>query len=317
MNILFISNTSSRCGVNQYGKRLFEILSKMEDISFVYFEVNEYKDYLNVIKNNYYDAILYNYHNGPMRWLNKDNIQKKTKNIGLQHDSPPDPYENVLFDIVLRLDVTLIEDINKYNITRPIYENVNELIEKCYLSDNIKEFIEYKEDNVPIFGSFGFAGYIKNYEKIVEIINQQYDRAIIKIIMPKLEAISDEVLTDINIGCNYKNVKPGIKLMITSEFIDNYALLKFLGSNTLNIFLYDKVPYAGLSSVIDYALSVNRPIAVSDSNMYRHIYSDDICIYKRSVDYIINNSKEYLDYYRKLHSNENLREKIKNIIIHL
>ena len=75
-------------------------------------------------------------------------FKKKYKNIGTQHDL--DEYD--FFDIVLRLDVTLQESDNKYNITRPIYENVDEMLQKCIPStDFIKEFIEYSEEGIPIY----------------------------------------------------------------------------------------------------------------------------------------------------------------------
>ena len=50
----------------------------------------------------------------------------------------------------------------------------------------------------------------------------------------------------------------------------------------------------GISSTIDYDISVKRPLAISDSYMFRHIYSHDICVYKVNIDDAINNSKKIL-----------------------
>ena len=83
--------------------------------------------------------------------------------------------------------------------------------------------------------------------------------------------------------CLQFNIKSGIKLIITTSFFSIEDILYFLKSNTMNIFLYDKMDGRGISSVIDYALSVDTPLGISDSYMFRHIYSDDICLYKSSI----------------------------------
>ena len=71
--------------------------------------------------------------------------------------------------------------------------------------------------------------------------------------------------------------------MIHTDFVNENDLLIFLQSNTMNIFLYDNLHGRGISSTIDYALSVRRPLGISDSFMFRHIYSDEICLYKNSI----------------------------------
>jgi hypothetical protein len=96
--------------------------------------------------------------------------------------------------------------------------------------------------------------------------------------------------------------------------MDDEELLDFLASNTINIFMYDGMPGRGCSSVIDYALSVNRPIGISNSHMFRHIYSDEICLYKRSIADIIEKGNEYLDRFRQLWSEDRLIQIIDNFI---
>ena len=102
--------------------------------------------------------------------------------------------------------------------------------------------------------------------------------------------------------------------MISHEFFSEMDLLKFLHSNTINIFLYDTIPGAGLSSVIDYALSVKKPLGISDSNMFRHIYSDEICLYKVSIEHCIKNSVEYCSKFLQDFSNERLRNSFLKIL---
>ena len=218
-----------------------------------------------------------------------------------------------IFDITLRLDVTLEERENRYNIPRPIFENIEELLNSHVPSKlNVKEFIEYREENVPIFGSFGFGFNRKGFDKIIQLINNQYDNAIIKLVMPHAETCpSDENIINRCIG---NITKAGIKLMVTHDFFDENDILLFLQSNTMNIFMYETHQSAGVSSVIDYALSVKIPIAISDASWFRHIYSDEICVYKRSIKDILNTSRSYCEQYLDIFSNDRLRNKVEIVI---
>jgi hypothetical protein len=51
----------------------------------------------------------------------------------------------------------------------------------------------------------------------------------------------------------------------------------------MNLFLYDSLEGKGIASVTDYALSVRTPFAISDSTMFKHLYSDEVCVYKRPI----------------------------------
>lgn len=102
--------------------------------------------------------------------------------------------------------------------------------------------------------------------------------------------------------------------MITNEFFSNEEILLFLSSNDTNIFLYDHMYGRGISSVIDYAISAKKPFVISDSYMFRHIYSDNICVYKTNIHEAIINSKNILDSLLNKYSNENLINKIDSII---
>jgi len=243
-----------------------------------------------------------------MPWLNVHNIQKTKKNIGIQHDLE----EYMFFNIILRLDVTLKEEKNKYNIPRPIYENIENILNNNIITkQEIKNFIDYSEPNIPIIGSFGFGFTRKGFHKIINIVNEQYNNAIIKLLIPE----ADTMRNDINIETYCINLKPGIKVLIYKDFIENTDILHFLHSNTINLFMYDSYDNAGLSSVIDYALSVKKPIGISDANWFRHIYSDDICVYKYPIDRIIQSGFSYYKQYLDDFSNKKLIQKIDSIIM--
>ena len=298
--ILFLNHKIKNCGVYQYGLRLYEIL---QDEKYVYTEIDSYEEYKNIITNTLITHIIYNYHKCTMSWLNTNNIQKRIKNIGIPHESPDN-----LFDIICNIDPNAKEDtihpIKRFSLPRPIYENFE-------ITTN--EFIDmHKDSGLPIFGSFGFGFENKGFYKIVEMINQQYDNAIIKFVIPIAHFDPDpHTVQKMKHMCFQKNIKPGIILLITHDFFSTNEILTFLQSNTMNIFLYDHMYGRGISSTIDYAISVKKPIGISDSHMFRNIYSDEICLYKHSIDYCL---KQSTSKYLKEYSHENMKNKMNTII---
>jgi len=317
MKVLFFNHTKQQCGVYQYGKRLYDIIKKTDGINYIYIELDNINDYIQSILNNAPDihCIIYNYHSSTMSWLNESTIQRKVKNIGIPHESPEH-----LFDIICNIDPTIQETNNKFSIPRPIYENIDEMLENYTPSiPSIKEFIEYSEKDVPIFGSFGFGFLNKGFDKIVKIINEQFDAAIIKFVIPGayFDPNSENTPYIMKKLCEQIARKPNIKLIITHEFFSTEDILLFLKSNTMNIFLYDNMYGRGNSSTIDYALSVKKPIGISDSYMFRNIYSDEICLYKNSIDVCMKNSIKYSEKFLDEYSHNNLIYKFKNFLCKL
>jgi hypothetical protein len=316
MIILFLNHKIQSCGVYQYGLRLFNILKNSYLHRYLYKEIDNYNEYNDIIYKIKPEIIIYNYHVATMDWLNNNNIFKNTKNIGVPHESNGD-----MFDIILSIDPNETETNKIFNIPRPIYENVDKICDKYQITnEKIKDFINYNEGlDVPIFGSFGFGFTNKGFDKIIQIVNNNYDYAIIKMVITfaHFDPNRDTNIKHILQVCNTIIRKPNIKLMISTDFFTNEEVLLFLASNTCNIFLYDMMNCRGVSSVIDYAVSVNKPVVISDSYMFRHIYSDDICVYKTNIREAIENSKKMLPNLLKKYSNKNLINKINNIINNL
>jgi hypothetical protein len=312
MNILFLNNSPKNCGVHQYGIRSFDILKKDTEINYIYKEIkteNDYKNILNEYPTIY--AVIYNYHVHTMNWLNVSNIQHKVKNIGIIHES-----SDFLFDIIISPDPDALETTTRFSIPRPIYENISEILSTPTQNNVIDKFItEYTDTDIPIFGSFGFGFDNKGFDKIVKIINNQYDNAIIKFVIPIAHYDPEpNRVYRLNELCMSIPRKSGIIIMISHEFFSTIDLLKFLHSNTMNIFLYDYMYGRGISSTIDYALSVRKPISISDSYMFRHIYSDQICLYKTPIIECLKTSS---DYFLQKYSHSKFIEKFKNILYNI
>jgi len=313
MIILFLNHSDEACGVYQYGKRLFNIIKKDEDIQYLYKEVKNVQEYRAIIEQmTNISGIIYNYHSSTMNWLTSHTIQKKVINIGIPHES-----NSNMFDKLCELDPMKQITENEYKIPRPIFEDIDFIINKLqYSTSSIRDFITaYTDTTVPIFGSFGFGFKNKGFDKIIKMVNEQYDHAVIKLIITqaKYGNYSTEAI-DIKNECMNIPVKDGIRVMITNEFFSDEEMLLFLKFNTMNLFLYDHMYGRGISSTIDYAISVKKPIGISDSYMFRHIYSDAICVYKTPLAQCMIQSDEVISRFLLENSHTTMINVFKSII---
>lgn len=289
--VLFLNHKEQQCGVYQYGKRLYNILRKCTQVQYEYKEVNTVAEYNNILNQTKYDAVIYNYHISTMQWLDERTICRRQQNIGILHEC-----NSILFHKIISIDPNAIESHYVYAIPRPIFDKIP-TTNKC-INVNFQEFISsyQDQDGIPIFGSFGFGFNNKGFPTIVKMINEQYEKAIIKFVITCAHFGGDlTLIKKLCDECFQQKTKPDIILMIYTDFISEDELLNFLQSNTMNIFLYDKMDGRGISSTIDYALSVKRPLGISDSFMFRHIYHDQICLYKNSIEDCMKNSVSYCE----------------------
>jgi hypothetical protein len=219
MKVLFLNHKIKECGVYQYGIRVFEILKKSENITYIYEEVGSFEEYNSLLSNmeNTKDAvnmILYNYHPSTLHWLNQNNIQKKVKNVGILHECSFNGFDH-------NIDMCCIFQ-NEY-IPRPIFENVDKLLEGYVPSTpEIGKFIDYKLDDIPIIGSFGFGFFNKGFHKIIKMVCEQYDHAIIKLVIttPFFDhAVSQ--FAQIREACMTEHTNPNVRVISYTRFLYN------------------------------------------------------------------------------------------------
>jgi hypothetical protein len=316
MIVLFLNHRVENCGVYQYGYRLFQILQKSTLHQYVYLELETFEEYSRAIEEHRPMAIIYNYHVSTMPWLTKDSISsKQVVNIGIAHDSP-----DSFFDVALKIDPTNPETDNTMSIPRPIYENIQELLATHQIrNESVKSFIDYNEGpDVPIYGSFGFGFLNKGFDSIVQLINTTHpqQRAIIKLVITFAHFDPKRAyhIATVNRLCQAKNTNPNIKLLIRNDFFSNEEILLFLASNTANVFLYDRLETRGISSVIDYAISANKPFVISNSVMFRNVYSDDICVFRTPLLEAIENSNKMLPIFQERYSHHRMIEKMDHVM---
>lgn len=267
MKILFISKNDSHCGVADYGLRLFNILSKAFDITMA--EEGKLG----------YDIFLYNYHYATLPFVNDEYLKRflKTKHVVIYHEA--------------YLEFTPDKVLNTW--IRPLFEYWHPVV----------------KNNIPVIGSFGFGFPDKNYSRIAEMVADQYNEAILRLNIPFAKYGDEHGFLANQEADKVKKILSGtkIKVDINHNYLGQMQLLEFLNGNDLNLFLYLPSSGRGLASATDYALSVRKPIGVSNSEMFRHlpkeICVDNVPLRELTIeplkDFYNNNSNDKLiDYYR-------------------
>ena len=71
----------------------------------------------------------------------------------------------------------------------------------------------------------------------------------------------------------------------------------------------------GLSSVTDYALSVKRPLAITNSMMFRHIVSDEVIVGdNNSLIDIMSKGTKHLEKFYKMWAVDRFVEELDNVV---
>jgi SAM-dependent methyltransferase len=297
--ILIVSHKEQQCGVYQLGHNVAEALGKSKKYSFVYAECSGEKEFKSIVTKIKPVAIIYNYYPSTMSWLTKKVILKiNVPHIDIIHEvsqDVADTRDDSLFDYHIAPDATLLLKnplVFKTGRLVPEYEN------------------RYALPEVPTIGSFGFGTAGKGFERLISTIQSEFDEAIIRLHIPfaTFGDVDGSSARAISQRCKEIIVKSKISITISHDFLDQKQLLDFLGQNSMNAFFYEQNNGRGISSVIDFALAVQRPIAITKSAMFRHLYSasPSICIEDSSLKEIMHNGFQPLTKYRREWSEANL-----------
>lgn len=297
--ILFVSHSSQRCGIYQFGKNTIESLASSSQYRYLYHESASNKfgavEYLSCLNKHLPDAVIYNWNPVTIPWLNDELIklikvqQPFIKHLSIVHDEIA-PFTNI--DAHIHLDPDFQDTGNHFHVGRLI-----------------PDFTPKDSKPKNIIGSFGFGCSHKNYQRIVEQVNREFDEATVRLHIPMNDydsAKGSSVMSYIE-ECR-KIAKPGIKIEANHKFLSKQELLDWLADNTINCFFFDRCEGRGISSSIEYALAVKRPIAITDSCMFKHVVNatPSILIDKSSLQQIIQNGTTPLNQFYELWTKENL-----------
>lgn len=288
MRVLILNHQYTQCGVYQFGKRIFDLVNTSNKVKYFYASVSNHKEYELALNKYPAEIIIYNWHWDRMPWLRNTDIikNKKSKHYFIFHDgSIMSLYDKYLFFGNHAPFDKSIPDNKKIILPRPLFDyNGN-----------------YPINRIPVIGSFGFAFTHKRFPELVQLINKTFDSAVINIHMtsPYFGDSAGGSVSGIKEQCLKKNTNKNITLNITNNFITNdQELLCLLAKNDINVLNYENNMHnPGLSSALDYLLSVKRPIAITSNQMFRHIIKNDILIDRNTLQEILKKGIKPLEKY--------------------
>src|SRR5688572_12864886 len=260
--VLCVNHRDAQCGVHQFFKRLTAPLIESTIFDVYYIDPaqeSEFDYWQEEIKP---DIVLYNFYTGAtMPWLSPGKIQAQRalfKQCCLFHEVPID---HMGFDLIFHQDP---DDTftNYVKLARPI-PTFNKQI--------------YLDHDAPVIGSFGFGLGGKGFNRLVSLVCEQIERAHVRFNIPYAK-FGDESGTGAQAWARHIRdaiTNSSVTVEVTHDFLTEPQLLDWLHANDLNAFLYEENYGRGISGTLDYALAVRRPIAITKSWQFKHIWNVD------------------------------------------
>ena len=309
--VLYVSSRSEQhCGVYQFGKNIGLALAKSTRYDFIAVDCAGRDDLNRSLAEYRPAAVVYNYHAGTLSWIDSSVTRTvAVPQIGTIHEcsqATVDAATNDVFDAHIAPDPTLL-------LRNPFVFKTGRLV-LPYVNN-------HPLPDIPTIGSFGFGLEGKGFDRIIETVQREFDRALIRLHIP-FSPIMDPMGTlaaDIRRRCEGLITKPGVQLTLSHDFLDQAALLDFLAGNTVNAFFYDKYPDRGISSATDYALAVDRPMALTRSDMFRHFIPSNPAVFieENTLQEIIARGSAALEPLRREWSEGNLIWEYERIVSRL
>lgn len=301
MKVMLVNHDTENCGIYQYGLRLSQVLSKDDRYDFVYVESNNLEKVNSALSIEVPDYIIYNWYPVTMGWLTADTTYLYPgKHMILHHDGGLPHEFNASFVMV-----NMTEDVESriFSLPRVLFEF------------DLPDFIP---NDIPTIGSFGFALPHKGFPRLVRMVGEQFENARVNLhLTPAFYSAGNGfgLVNDISNLCR-QEARSGIEVNITQHFATDNEIVSMLSQNDINIFLYDHLQQSGISSAVDYAVSAGRPFGVSHADIFRHVFNEypELDAEQHSIQSIIDLGKSPCDDFRKQWSNENLKNKIYEII---
>jgi hypothetical protein len=306
--ILFITHPHKQCGVYQFGKCLYDVLSAITEYNFSFIESTNEDTLFTLISKEKPDLLFYNYHPGTIPFI-VSLVPRLRRDfpaliqLGFLHEinDLTIGYNLELFDFAVCADPSIKVKDRLFKTGRiiPQYTNL------------------HPQPITTTIGSFGFGCAHKGYESLIKIVQNQFNKALIRINIAIQTPFDSEGKIAIFRANECKKIitKPEIILDITHNFMTQNELVDFLAQNSVNAFLYDDSIRQGgmkgdISSTIDFALAARRPIAISKSSMFRHVSNTtpSIIINETPLQEIINNGLIPLEKFYDIWTAEKVRK---------
>jgi hypothetical protein len=265
--ILVINCKGEKCGVYQYGYRFYQAIKDLTEYSVVYNECSNEGEILQSVRIEKPELVVYNYYFGRTPYITKEVLHQMvgTLHICLAHELSDDE--------IHRIDGSFF---HFYLFGHPFLKHKSPHLFK--IGRLIPPYNNIKtKPTLPTIGSFGFGSRIKGYGPLIDLVQKEFDEAVINLHIPANEYFDPQGKDAKTLArqLEEKITKKGIKLNVTHEFLSEVQLLDFLAENTINVFMYDPREFSsanGLSSAIDFAIAARRPLAVTKCGLFRHLF---------------------------------------------
>lgn len=299
--VLIINHTQEKCGVFQYGHNT--ALTLQNSIKYKFIEVNceDAKHFFWYVNQYNPVVIIYNYHVSTLGWLN-DSIFTRyptIKHLVIQHE-PHQPAPKGASGIISQNPADP-EDATHFSVPRILHPYT-------------KEIPHYPTLTVGTFG-FGLGG--KGYDRLVDRVCEEFEAPLIRMHIPFAhygDSKGDHAKSWVALA-RKRITNPRACVHADHEWYTTEQLLDFLACNDLNIFMYDDMA-RGTASVLDFALSVPRPIAITRSTMFRHVWEQvpEVLVEQNTLQDILLRGTKPLEPLYEQWAPEKLVEKYERIV---
>lgn len=289
--VLLCNHREKSCGVHQFGKRLFSPLMSSQKYNVFYIDIENGGEFDHWAGRLNPEIVVYNYYNSAtMPWLTPSKIannRRRFKQLSIFHEVD---IWYMGFDGLLHQDPSNKDNRFLANLSRPI--------------PGYRPRPLYGDPKIPTFGSFGFGLGGKGFTRIIDVIKEEYEQAIIRINIPAA-AFGDALGVGARSwadSCRAKAEGTGIDVQVTHELLDEPKLIEFLAENTANCFFYDENYGRGISGTLDYALAAERPIAITRSHQFKHFWGvDERCLIENGgLRQVLAEGTDYLRVFHQL-----------------
>jgi FkbM family methyltransferase len=300
---LFINCVEANDSIHESGKMAFQCLLGSERYSLDYVEITPDK----VTIPTHYDFYFFNYHCITMAWLITKSIKEILPGVKMTmvlEVAPNDPFVYCSpddFDVYCVLDPTLnIHKENVFAFPRPL--------------ETLDETIVYEPKEIPVIGSFGFATPGKGFGHVIDAVNKEFDKAVVRINIPYSTYMDESGFYAKQLAqmCKEK-AKDGVEVIVTHDYMTKEELIKWCGQNTLNCFLYDR-NQPGLAATTDQAITSGRPLITSKNNTFRHILKFIKPFPYQSLKEAIEHTQKDVEEIQKAWSPEKFRERFEEVL---
>jgi hypothetical protein len=221
----------------------------------------------------YFDVVIYNYHPGINDAIAKAPYRCKAKQVGIFHEGD---FEKK-FDLWLFSDPTQLDTKQIKYIGRPLPE----------WEPTPRDYDKSKPFTV---GLNGFCGAWA--QSMVAGLLRWETNFKLRLALPPsdhCDPLGHRARSTV-LAC-LSMLPNSVEVDACHDFMSEADLLTWLSGNDLNCYVRSPEPSVGVSSALDLAMAVRRPIAINRHNMFRHLWGcqPTIILEESSVRSIIHN----------------------------